>query len=84
MGTNRALDALFDESGRGPNTSSDPRPLLNGADMILGVDRMSGRDFLVFAVTLYGTSPKRANPSGSKSSALSSIRRPMIWSECSP
>lgn len=48
MGTNRALDALFDESGRGPNISSDPRPLLNGADVILGVDRMSGREFLVF------------------------------------
>lgn len=38
-----SIDALFDESGTGPNLSSDPRQRLNEADLILGVDRMSGR-----------------------------------------
>ncbi len=43
-----SIDALFDESGTGPNLSADPRPLLNAADVVFGVDRMSGRQFLVY------------------------------------
>jgi hypothetical protein len=43
-----SIDALFDESGRGPNLSADPRPLLKAADVVFGVDRMSGRQFLVY------------------------------------
>jgi hypothetical protein len=45
-----SIDALFDESGAGPNLSSDPRPLLNAAGVVFGVDRMSGRRFLVYGV----------------------------------
>ncbi len=45
-----SIDALFDESGTGPNLSADPRPLLNSADVVFGVDRMSGRRFLVYGV----------------------------------
>ena len=43
-----SIDALFDESGTGPNLSADPRPELHAADLIFGVDRMSGRKFLVY------------------------------------
>src|SRR4051812_30406888 len=43
-----SIDALFDESGTGPNLSADPRPLLNAAEVVFGVDRMSGREFLVY------------------------------------
>jgi hypothetical protein len=43
-----SIDALFDESGTAPNLSADPRLLLNAADVVFGVDRMSGRQFLVY------------------------------------
>jgi hypothetical protein len=43
-----SIDALFNESGTAPNLSADPRPLLNAADVVFGVDRMSGRQFLVY------------------------------------
>lgn len=46
--TKVSIDALFDEAGTGPNLSADPRPLLNEADIVFGVDRMSGREFLVY------------------------------------
>ena len=41
------IAALFDE-GAGPNLSSDPRKLLADAAVIMGVDVMSQREFLVY------------------------------------
>ena len=43
-----SIDALFDESGTGPNLSADPRQDLHAADLVCGVDRMSGREFLLY------------------------------------
>ena len=43
-----SIDALFDESGTGPNLSADPRQELHAADLVFGVDRMSGREFLLY------------------------------------
>jgi hypothetical protein len=42
------IHALFDTSGIEPNWEDDPRPMLRSADLIFGVDIMSGRQFLVF------------------------------------
>ena len=41
------LEALFDE-GTGPNLSADPRNALRDADVIIGVDVMSRREFVVY------------------------------------
>jgi hypothetical protein len=41
------IEALFDES-LGPNLSSDPRLALHKANVIIGVDVMNQREFLVY------------------------------------
>ena len=41
------IAALFDEA-YGPNLSDDPRPDLRTADIIMGVDVMSQREFIVY------------------------------------
>jgi hypothetical protein len=43
------LEAFLDDN-MGPNLSGgcDPRPVLHGADIIFGVDIMSGHEFIVF------------------------------------
>lgn len=41
------IDALFDH-GVNPNTEIDPRKLLDEAEVIIGVDVMSQREFLLF------------------------------------
>ena len=41
------IAALFDEA-YGPNLSDDPRPDLRAADIIMGVDVMSQREFIVY------------------------------------
>ena len=41
------IAALFDD-GAGPNVSTDPRKSLNDAAVIIGVDVMSQREFLVY------------------------------------
>jgi hypothetical protein len=45
-----SIDALFDESGIGPNESLEihPSELLEQADIIFLIDRMSSRESLVF------------------------------------
>ena len=40
--------AIFAEDDINPNPSADPRPALNAAQVVLGVDVMSGREFLVY------------------------------------
>ena len=47
MNTPIPIDALFDDHCD-VNESKDYRPVLNAADIILGVDVMSEREFLVF------------------------------------
>jgi hypothetical protein len=42
------IDALFDTEGNGPNLETDYRQRLHDAKVILGVDTMSGRKFIVF------------------------------------
>jgi hypothetical protein len=42
------FEALFAADGINPNPECDPRPELHRADVILGVDVMSGREFLVY------------------------------------
>jgi hypothetical protein len=42
------IDALFGETVAEPNPANDPRPMLQAADVILGHDWMSGREFLIF------------------------------------
>ena len=42
------IHALFDGSGINPNLDSDPRPAFRDAQIIIGVDVMSQREFLVF------------------------------------
>ncbi len=47
------INALFDESGVRPNPSGvDYRPMLHQAEVIFGVDHMSGRQFLVYGRAL--------------------------------
>jgi hypothetical protein len=43
-----SIHALFSSDGINPNPESDPRGMLNGADLIFGVDAMSRREFLVY------------------------------------
>ncbi|MBI2808701.1 MAG: hypothetical protein HYX68_27245 [Planctomycetes bacterium] len=50
-GPNRVpIDALFDESGTGCNRDADfdPTDLINSADVILGVSREDGHEFLMY------------------------------------
>jgi hypothetical protein len=42
------IDALFDSSGVKLNPDCDPRPALQQAQLILGVDVTTGREFLVY------------------------------------
>ena len=42
-----SIAALFDEA-YGPNLSDDPQPDLRAADIIMGVDVMSQREFIVY------------------------------------
>src|SRR4051812_7598756 len=64
-----SIDALFDESGTRPNLSADPRPALHAADLVFSVDRMSGREFL-----LYGADALRDVIKNGESKALYVIR----------
>jgi hypothetical protein len=43
-----SIHALFASDGINPNLESDPRGMLDGADLIFGVDTMSHREFLVY------------------------------------
>jgi hypothetical protein len=43
-----SIDALFDEAGTGPNLSADPHQEFHAADLVFGVDRMRGREFLLY------------------------------------
>jgi hypothetical protein len=42
------IHALFDETGLRPNSVADPRPALHSAEVVVGVDVMSGNQFLVY------------------------------------
>jgi hypothetical protein len=42
------LEAIFAADSLDPNPECDPRPTLDRADVIFGVDVMSGREFLVY------------------------------------
>jgi hypothetical protein len=42
------IHALFDENGTGPNPGANPSTVIRDASVIVGVDVMSGREFLVF------------------------------------
>ena len=42
------IDALFGLHGLEPNVDADPEPMLQSADIITGVDVMSGHEFLVY------------------------------------
>ncbi len=42
------LEAIFAADSLSPNPECDPRPMLGKADVILGVDVMSGHEFLVY------------------------------------
>jgi hypothetical protein len=42
------INALFDETRTKPNLAADPRRMLHKADIVFGVDIMSGREFLVY------------------------------------
>lgn len=43
-----SIHALFDSQGIGPNPDADPRQELHDADVILGVDVMSERQFFMY------------------------------------
>jgi hypothetical protein len=42
------IHALFGAHGMEPNPDADPEPMLQSADLITGVDIMSGQEFLVY------------------------------------
>jgi hypothetical protein len=42
------IDALFGLHGLEPNVDADPEPMVRSADIITGVDVMSGHEFLVY------------------------------------
>ena len=42
------IESLFASDGLNPNPESDPRPMLHRAEVIFGVDVMTGHQFLVF------------------------------------
>ena len=42
------IEALFDESGTGPNLRADPRHALNDAEVVIGVDVMTQREHLIY------------------------------------
>src|SRR5262249_38520381 len=43
-----SIHALFAADGINPNPEFDPRPALAAVEVILGVDVMTGREFLVY------------------------------------
>jgi hypothetical protein len=55
------IDALFGEYC-GPNFSADPRAALHAAAVIIGVDVMSGREFLVYGRPLLEEIQKSGMP----------------------
>src|SRR5262245_9463635 len=55
------IDALFDER-LGLNRSWDPLPALRGARVILGVDVMSGRPFVVYGRKTLGRIARTGRP----------------------
>jgi hypothetical protein len=63
------IRALFDEAGLRPNPAPDRRPTLHGAEVILGVDVVSGNQFLV-----YGREALRRDARGGVGKALRVLR----------
>lgn len=42
------IHALLNAAGTGPNLSADPRPDLHASEVIIGVDMMTGHEFVAF------------------------------------
>jgi hypothetical protein len=63
------IHALYDANGLRPRSADDPRPALDAAEVILGVDVKSGDQFLV-----YGREARRGAAGGALAMALRVLR----------